>query len=155
MMFASTGDDAVRAKGAAVVATLAECQNAWTDRYPENAGYLFPYDPSVFTDMLLVHANSEPVYSVPFYTLHKIMAGLLDQYTQAGNTQAFDMVIQIANWVNKVVRQTIKNGGQDLWQRVLCVEWGGMNDVMYNLYAMTDNTEYFEVRVCMHTCMCV
>ena len=32
------------------------------------------------------------MYSVPFYTLHKLMAGLLDQYQLAGNDQAFAMV---------------------------------------------------------------
>ena len=44
-------------------------------------GYIFPYDPVVF-DKLLAGHGAYPYYSVPFYTLHKIMAGLLDQYVQ-------------------------------------------------------------------------
>ncbi len=45
-------------------------------RYPDDAGYLFPYDPIVFT-MLETGRGSYPIYSVPFYTLHKVRAPLL------------------------------------------------------------------------------
>ena len=41
-----------------------------------------------------------PYYTVPFYTLHKLMAGLLDQYHFAGNTQAYEMVQKMAQWVH-------------------------------------------------------
>ena len=48
----------------------------------------------------------------------------------------------MAGWVHWRVEQCIASGGQDLWQRVLGTEWGGMNDVLYNLYERTGNTTY-------------
>ena len=41
---------------------------------------------------------------VPFYTLHKLMAGLLDQHTHAGSSLAFALLTRMAAWVG-------------LWQR--------------------------------------
>ena len=109
--------------------------DAWKGRYGTD-GYLFPYDPLVF-DKLLAGHGAGPYYSVPFYTLHKLMAGLLDQYDFAGNEQAFDLVRRMAQWVHDRVEACVAVGGMDLWQRVLLTEWGGMNDVLYNLYAHT------------------
>jgi hypothetical protein len=46
---------------------------AWKAKYGYD-GYLFPYDPLVW-DQLLEGRGAEPYYSVPFYTLHTIMQG--------------------------------------------------------------------------------
>ena len=73
----STGNATVRAAAAANVATFAAVMEAWKGKYGYD-GYLFPYDPVVF-DKLLAGRGAGPYYSVPFYTLHKLMAGLLDQ----------------------------------------------------------------------------
>eukprot|EP00050_Salpingoeca_kvevrii_P017944 m.69452 g.69452 ORF g.69452 m.69452 type:complete len:836 (-) comp7818_c0_seq2:170-2677(-) len=144
LMFRSTGDPAVKAKAQGVIETLSDCQEAWKHRYPDQAGYLFPYDPLVFLDMLLVNANSQPVYSVPFYTLHKIMAGLLDQYQLLGSDLALAMLCELAGWVARTVANTVARGGQPLWQRVLGIEWGGMNEVLYNLYNLTEDASFLE-----------
>ena len=91
MMSANTGDSKIKEKSKAIVKILAECQDAWGKRYPadcsveglDGSGYLFPCDPIVFRKLedLTLHAPGQPrMYSVPFYTLHKLMAGLLDQY---------------------------------------------------------------------------
>ena len=50
------------------------------------------------------------------------------------------MVQKMAEWVHGRVEGVINGpGGMDLWQRVLGTEWGGMNDVLYNLYEHTGN----------------
>ena len=92
---------------------------------------------SAVFDKLLSGHGAGPYYSVPFYTLHKLMAGLLDQYVHAGSKLAFELVKRMAGWVHASVEKCIATGGQDLWQRVLLTEWGGMNDVLYNLYSHT------------------
>ena len=66
---------------------------------------------------------------MPFYTLHKLMAGLLDQHTHAGSSLAYTLVTRMAAWVGRRVAATLSAGGEALWQRVLLTEWGGMNDV--------------------------
>jgi hypothetical protein len=53
----------------------------------------------------------------------------------AGSALAFELVQKIAVWVHGRVEAVIAGpGGMALWQKVLLVEWGGMNDVLYNLY---------------------
>ena len=37
----------------------------------------------------------------PFYTVHKIMAGLFDMYRQAGNRQALEVVSGMADWADQ------------------------------------------------------
>ena len=122
MLYANTGNTTVRARAATVVAGLAACQAAWAARYPSAAGYLFPYDIIVFR-MLEGQAAYRRVYSVPFYTVHKVMAGLFDQHHHAGNEQALDVLIKLADWVVANVARTVARGGEALWQRVLGTEW--------------------------------
>lgn len=81
---------------------------------------------------------------MPYYTLHKIMAGLLDQHQLAANSDALGMVVKLADWVVDRVKLTLETGGQELWQCVLQTEWGGMNEVMYNLFAVTGTEEYVQ-----------
>ena len=75
LMYASTKDEALRTKANELVAMLAECQQ------PD--GYLGAY-PTSFYDRLRAH---KPVWA-PFYTYHKIMAGMLDMYVHTGNNQS-------------------------------------------------------------------
>ena len=70
------------------------------------------------------------------------MRGLLDQYTLASNEQAFGMVKRMAAWVGRRVNATLEAGGEDLWQRVLLTEWGGVNDVLFELYHVTGDMSY-------------
>ena len=73
------------------------------------------------------------------------MAGLLDQATLTGSTEAMAMVTKMADWVVTVVADVLQKGGQDQWQRILATEWGGMNEVMYNIYLLTGTPAYLAV----------
>ena len=112
----ATGNATARALAARNVATLAAVMDAWRGKYGHD-GYLFPYDPLVF-DQLLAGRGAGPYYSVPFYTLHKLMAGLLDQWDFAGNAQAYGLVRRMAAWVRARVEACIAAGGMELWQKV-------------------------------------
>jgi hypothetical protein len=125
MMHASTGDEFIKQKAAALVTTLAECQ--------AKDGYLGAY-PAVFYDRLRKH---ERVWA-PFYTYHKILAGLIDMYQHTGNQQALDMALRMADWADTYTRSF----ADDDWQRVLIVEHGGMNEASFNLYAITGKPKY-------------
>ena len=78
---------------------------------------------------------------VPWYSIHKIYAGLIDAYTLTGNKQALDVVIKMANWA--------KNGTDNLneqqFDRMLYCEHGGMCEVMANLYKITNNKDYLDL----------
>ena len=74
----------------------------------------------------------------PFYTMHKIMAGLLDMKTQAGNDQALDVVVKMAGWVDAWTAAKTEAHMQD----ILNTEYGGMNEVLYNLAAVTGDDRW-------------
>ncbi len=129
-LMAASGDDEVRRRGDGMVAALAECQNA------HGNGYLSAF-PEEFFDRLRA---DRPVWA-PFYTVHKIMAGLLDMHTLAGNAQALDVVTKMARWTGRWSQPL----GDAHTARVLEREYGGMNDVLYNLSAVTGSEEWREV----------
>jgi len=122
LMGASLGDTAVTERGEQMVTELAKCQKAHGD------GYLSAF-PEEFFDRL---RQGKRVWA-PFYTLHKIMAGLLDTYTYSGNRQALEMLEGMADWTGAWAGPL----SDAQMQRVLEVEYGGMNEVLYNLSAVT------------------
>jgi uncharacterized protein len=127
LMYASTGDDEIKKKADALVAILAQCQQA------HGNGYLSAF-PEEFFDRL---REGKPVWA-PFYTIHKIMAGHLDMYTHCGNEQALETLEQMAGWVGRWAGPL----SDEHMQRVLEVEQGGMLEVLCNLYAVTGKYQY-------------
>ncbi|MHC4501451.1 MAG: beta-L-arabinofuranosidase domain-containing protein, partial [Planctomycetota bacterium] len=74
----------------------------------------------------------------PWYTLHKIFAGLIDMYTHCGNEQALKVAEGMAAWA----KSHLDNLNEEQTQQMLKVEFGGMNEVLCNLYAVTKNPEH-------------
>src|SRR5581483_3886871 len=131
LMYASTGDDDLKKNGDIVVGELAKCQKSLN-----NGGYLSAF-PIEFFDRL---RNRERVWA-PFYTIHKIMAGLLDMYLYTGNEQALDTVQKMAGWTAGYTGAL----SYDHMQRILGTEYGGMGEVLCNLYAVTGKPYYLHV----------
>jgi len=123
----SLPDPALAARGDAIVAELAKCQQAL------GTGYLSAFPEELFDRL----RAGRPVWA-PFYTIHKIMAGLLDMHTVAGNAQARDVLLGMARWTARWVQPL----GDDAMARVLEREYGGMNELLYNLSAVTGNDEW-------------
>ncbi|WP_037853904.1 beta-L-arabinofuranosidase domain-containing protein [Streptomyces sp. NRRL S-340] len=132
---AGPGDAGLRDKGRRLVAALAECQAA-APAAGFGAGYLSAF-PESFFDRLEAGTG---VWA-PYYTIHKIMAGLVEQYRLAGNEQALDVVLRQAAWVDA---RTAKLSHEQM-QRVLETEFGGMNDVLADLHALTGDRRWLEV----------
>jgi DUF1680 family protein len=131
-MYASTGDEELKAKADRIVAELAKCQEALGP-----SGYLSAF-PEEFIDRV---EATERVWA-PYYTLHKILAGLLDMYIHCGNTQALDIAEKMAAWV-KIRTDRLD---EEHMQRMLDkTEQGGMNDVLSHLYAATGKPEYLKL----------
>jgi len=127
LMYASTGDEALRTKAEALVAGLAECQQ-------EN-GYLSAY-PETFYDRL---KNYQPVWA-PFYTYHKILAGHLDMYTHCGSQSALWTARRMADWAIEWVKPL----SDEQLAKVQLTEHGGMNEALFNLYALTGEKKYLD-----------
>ena len=130
LAFASSNDEQLKSNGDLMVAELAKCQAKHKN------GYLSAFPQELF-DRLRDGVN---VWA-PFYTIHKVMAGHLDMYALTGNEQALDTVEKMAQWV----RSWSDPLSEQQMQRVLLVEYGGMGEVLCNLYAVTGKHEYLNL----------
>ena len=130
LMYASTGDEELKANANTVVTELAKCQDAL------KSGYLSAF-PIEFFDRL---RERQKVWA-PFYTIHKILAGNLDMYVHCGNAQALEVAEKIAGWTAGYTQSL----SYEHMQRVLGTEFGGMGESLSNLYALTGKAEYLEV----------
>lgn len=125
--YASEKDPALLEKLNYAVAQLKECQDALGN------GYVAAF-PESFFDRL---EKGQPVW-VPWYTMHKILAGLIDvcQYTQ--NPIALEVTKKLGDWVDRRTAKLSFNQMQD----ILRVEFGGMNEALYNLAQLTGDSKY-------------
>ena len=70
--------------------------------------------------------------------MHKILAGLVDVYAFTGNKDALKIASKLGDWVySRTSKWT-----PEMQQTVLNVEYGGMNDCLYNLYKHTKNEKH-------------
>ncbi|WP_055553838.1 beta-L-arabinofuranosidase domain-containing protein [Streptomyces sp. NBRC 110028] len=135
LTYANTGDAALLDMSRKLVAALAACQ-AKSPAAGYGTGYLSAF-PENFFDRLEAGSG---VWA-PYYTIHKIMAGLVDQYRLAGSDQALETVLRQAAWVDTRTGRL----GYDQMQRVLETEYGGMNDVLADLHAITGDGRWLKV----------
>ncbi len=126
-MYAATGDEKLKANATYVITELAKCQKALGN------GYLSAF-PETFIDRV---ETLKPVWA-PWYTVHKILAGLIDNYSLCDNKQALDMAIRMGDWA----KHRMDKLSDDQMQRMLENEQGGINEGLANLYAITGKKEY-------------
>ena len=123
LMFASTGDQRFQDRATLLVRELARCQSALGP-----SGYL-----SAFPESLFDRVETGAKVWAPYYTLHKILAGLLDAHTHCANAPALQVATHLGNWVvARTERLT-----DDQVEQMLGEEHGGINEAMANLYAIT------------------
>ncbi|KAJ5382838.1 Six-hairpin glycosidase [Penicillium concentricum] len=79
--------------------------------------------------------------NVPYYAVHKTLAGLLDIWRLTKDTTARDVLLSLAGWVDK----RTESFSYDAMQKLLQTEFGGMNDVMADLYHQTGNKRWLTV----------
>lgn len=130
LSFAHADDAALKARGDAIVGELAKCQAAIGN------GYLSAFPEELFDRL----RAGQPAWA-PFYTLHKIMAGMLDMHVLAGSKQAREVLERMAAWTALWVRP-IDNA---LMDRILEREYGGMNEVLYNFAAVSGEDRWREL----------
>jgi hypothetical protein len=120
----------MREKADSLVQGLAEVQRQY------GTGYL-----SAFGEGLIDRNIQGKSVWAPFYTLHKILQGVIDQYTMCGNETALQVAKGMGDWAyNK-----LKPLDETTRTRMLRNEFGGFNEAMYNLYAITHDDNYLWV----------
>ncbi|HEY4299897.1 MAG TPA: beta-L-arabinofuranosidase domain-containing protein [Candidatus Didemnitutus sp.] len=132
LMYRSTGDQELRKRVGYIVAELAKCQAA-SPKAGFHEGYL-----SAFPESFIDRVEAGQQVWAPWYTLHKILAGLIDAYTLTDNTQALGIAKSMARWIGFRVDHISK----EQMQASLETEQGGMVEALANLYAITGDPEH-------------
>ena len=118
-------------KADSLVQGLAEVQRQY------GTGYLSAFGEGLIDRNL---AGKSGVWA-PWYTLHKILQGLIDQYMMCGNEKALEVAKGMGDWAyNKT-----KNLTDEQRRKAIRNEFGGINEAMYNLYAITRDEKYLQV----------
>lgn len=132
----ATGDESLRTKLTALISGLRECQTKL------NTGFVFGAridDASnVEKQFDIVEGKDSGNTWVPWYTMHKIVQGLVDVYRYTDNQEALTVAKDLGEWIYNRVNQW-DSGTQ---ARISYTEYGGMNDCMYELYKITGNTHF-------------
>ena len=128
--YATSGDEELKKIVDRIVEVLAECQN-------NDTGYLAAIPESHYEQ--IEQGNTAGTW-VPWYSMHKILAGLVDAYELTGNEQALKVASNLGDWVYS---RTSK-WDSAMQTTVLNVEYGGMNDCLYQLYKNTKSEKHLE-----------
>ncbi len=127
LMYAATGAEIFKLKGDSIVSGLAEVQDALGN------GYL-----SAFPEELINRNMRGKSVWAPWYTLHKILSGLIDQYLLSGNAQALKVARKMGDWAHA----KLAGVPEETRRLMLRNEFGGVNEAFYNLYAVTGDERY-------------
>lgn len=132
---------------------LAACQSAYGAAYPGSTGYVSPFPEEWLQRVDGVPLAGTKIKSgdnliVPYYNLHKMVAGLLDVAKNVDDPELKSTALSVAEGFgeylyNRLSMLTDKN-------QMLRTEYGGMNEALYELYNLTGNdhfktaAEYFD-----------
>jgi DUF1680 family protein len=142
-MAAATGDESFRKKALYLVAELAKCQQAL-----KQDGYLAAF-PSVALDWQEGSSKNSGGVVVPYYTIHKIMAGLVDAHHYLDDQQALDVALKMSAYLQKrllaLPPEQIERMFRTDRSRNPQTEFGGMADVLTELYSITGDKKHLEL----------
>lgn len=142
-MHAVTGDEALLQKLNYAVDELAFVQSHDPDGYV--SGFARDCFDRVFNGNgeFEVHNFGLGGSWVPWYSIHKIYAGLIDVYKLTGSEKALQIVVKLADWAKKGSDRLT----DEQFQRMMICEYGGMNESMADLYLITGNRDYLELAI--------
>lgn len=140
-MWAATGDTECKRRLDAMVAGLAECQQAGGDGYVGG----IPRGRTLWNDIAAARIDFQNFSLngawVPWYNEHKLFAGLRDAWLIGGSAQARDVLVRLADWCEAL----LANLADEQFQAMLGTEHGGMNEVLADVYAITGNAKYLRL----------
>ena len=141
-MAVATGDASFRTNVHYLVAELAKCQAAL-----KQDGYLAAFPAAAF-DRVEGKPGPGGGVAVPYYTIHKIMAGLLDAHHYLGSAQALDVAVKMAGYFEKrlgaLSAEQIEKTFRTDTSRNPQNEFGAMSDVLAELYDVTKDRKHLD-----------
>ncbi len=142
LAYAATGDEVFRNKAAAIVEGFAECQQAFAASGKVRPGFLSAYDEEQF-DLLEVLTPYPEIWA-PYYTLDKIMTGLLDAYKLAGISLATDVLCPLGDWIYERLSRLTDEQRARMWDTYIAGEYGAMKSTLVRLYRISGKREHLD-----------
>jgi uncharacterized protein len=139
--YAASHDERFKRRIDYIVAEMAESQRGYSDGY---VGALPPLELATLRGFKQGKVEIKGSFNfkdggwVPWYTQHKVLAGLKDAWTLGGNPQAREVTLGLANWVDDITAGLTPEQQQTMLQ----VEHGGMNEVLLDIYSLTREQRY-------------
>jgi DUF1680 family protein len=117
-----------------------------TDYWNWGVGFISAYPPDQFVmlERGATYGSQDTQIWAPYYTLHKILAGLLDSYEVAGNRKALDIARGMGAWAHARLAALPPETRIGMWSRYIAGEYGGMNEVMARLFRLTGDKRFIE-----------
>jgi DUF1680 family protein len=117
-----------------------------TDYWNWGEGFISAYPPDQFImlEKGAMYGGQNNQIWAPYYTLHKILAGLLDCYEVGGNEKALEIAKGMGLWVNARLKALPPATRISMWNRYIAGEYGGMNEVMARLNRLTGDPQFLE-----------
>ena len=133
LMFASTQEARFKQRVDYIVVELHECQVAG------KTGLICAFPDGQTPLDNIRHATT--FVGVPWYTMHKIFAGLRDAYLYSNNRTALEVLVKLSDWTIAHTRDL----SDEQFQRMLNTEHGGMNEVLADVYALTGESRFLSI----------
>jgi uncharacterized protein len=141
MYFAATGEEKFQSRVNYIVDELALMQELRKNGYVGG----IPEEDRIWSEIGSGNIRAEAFDLnggwVPFYTVHKLMAGLVDAYLYAENDIALDVVVKMSDWLYDLTKAL----SEEQMEEIMICEFGGLNDVLATIYAITGNKKYIDL----------
>ncbi|WP_129776493.1 glycoside hydrolase family 127 protein [Peristeroidobacter soli] len=141
--YASTHDPRFKKRLDYIISEMAEAQRAYGDGY---IGALPELELKTMRGFKQGRVEIKDAFTfkegawVPWYTQHKVLAGLRDAWTLGESAQAKDVTLKLANWVDDITSRLTPQQQQTMLQ----VEHGGMREVLFDIYGLTQDDRYLK-----------
>ncbi len=116
------------------------------DYWNWGTGFISAYPPDQF--IMLEHGakygGQKNQIWAPYYTLHKILAGLIDVYEVSGNKKALAVASGMGDWVYARLSKVPTDTLIKMWNTYIAGEFGGMNEAMAHLYRITGKPDHLK-----------
>jgi DUF1680 family protein len=147
---ASQHDPWLKSKGDYIVAELGKAQAAVANSTPSDAGWIAasPAEESVRN---IPFGNCS---SCSFYGMHKLLAGLYDQHTSAGNTQAKTVAAGILDFLHRLMQPWVTERGLAATVGFMFLkpgnaghgsDLGGIYEALLNVATLTGDPKHLEL----------
>lgn len=134
--YAATGDERLKESMEYMLSQLAMCAAARNDGYIGGV----PGGDILWEEIGKGNTGKIWEYWVPWYNVHKMYAGLRDAWVYTGSKVGLNLFLNFCDWGADLVSKL----SDEQMEQMLGNEFGGMNEVFADAYAITGNTKYLD-----------